>query len=91
MMLFSPAGSTAMIACPVGTSATVTGATSTPAAAIVSVSQSSPGPMQPTCATSAPDRAAAIDWFAPLPPSDRRIPVEASVSPGPGRCGTRYR
>ena len=49
----------------------------------------SSSPSRPTTAVAAPARAAATAWLQPLPPRKRWKDVPATVSPGPGRLGTR--
>jgi len=45
-------------------------------------------PTQPAIRTSAPSRAAATAWLAPLPPGVNRAAEPTTVAPGPGSRGT---
>ena len=91
MMRFSPAWSTAIMARPVGTLVTVLTASALIPSARRAASNWRPkssSPTQPTIHTSAPSRAAATAWLAPLPPGVNCAAEPSTVAPGPGSRGT---
>ena len=47
-------------------------------------------PIAPIKAVWAPERAAATAWLAPLPPGATCLSIALIVSPGCGKCSTRY-
>ena len=86
-MRFSPLGSTKIGATPLAASATwATWRVSTPQAAkLASVSRpNASSPRRATIITSAPSRAAATAWLAPLPPNPVVKLSAAKVSPRSG-------
>src|SRR5215211_5042821 len=88
MMVFSPLGVTVIKAEPVGTPERLsTRLASTPLSRRFFTSSSPKGssPTLPNMATSAPRRAAATAWLAPLPPGKRESWAPVTVSPGSGR------
>src|SRR5215204_2115959 len=88
MMVFSPSGVTVIKAEPVGTPERLsTRLASTPLSRRFFTSSSPKGssPTLPNMATSAPRRAAATAWLAPLPPGKRESWAPVTVSPGSGR------
>ncbi len=89
-IVVSPSASTVISATPVGSSDT-TRSSSTPAARSPA-SASSANASRPTAATrrtSAPSRAQASAWFAPLPPGKRASVAPPTVSPGLGSVSQR--
>jgi hypothetical protein len=59
------------------------------ARAVRAVAPKSSAPTQPMKRVPAPSRAAAIAWFAPLPPTACVTAGVSTVSPTAGRCGRR--
>ena len=70
-----------MTAWPLGPSPTDTKAVSTPLSRRISVRTVPSPPIFPAWLTAPPARAAAMDWFSPLPPQWTVRLVELSVSP----------
>ena len=91
VMRFSPAGSTEIMASPVGTPGTVLTSSasmfSSPRAASSCLPKSS-SPTQPAMRTLAPSLAAATAWLAPFPPGVKRAAEPSTVAPGSGSRGT---
>src|SRR5947209_831359 len=88
---FSPSASTVMSATPVGPSTRFSRSSLTPArsSSASASAASSSFPTHAISSTSAPRRAAATAWFAPLPPGMRLNVAPVTVSPGRGRRSAR--
>ncbi len=89
-MLLPPSSSTVMCAVPLAPSTVRRPPVSTPAEASAERSRTpnSSAPTAPIIATSAPQRAAATAWLAPLPPGTVRNSRPVTVSPRRGAFGT---
>ena len=83
-----PAPSTRMRATPVGSSTRCAASSSRSSSGSASSAKASRPTLQ-TNRTSAPSRAAATAWFAPLPPLTRSKEAPVTVSPGRGSRSTR--
>ena len=86
MSFWAVAVSTRMCAIPVGPSTATTADVSTPASVrpVRARSANASFPTAPIITVDAPARAAAMAWFAPLPPSTMENRSPTTVSPGRG-------